>query len=82
MLELGGFGIRKKLIWDGFYDYPGVHPGSSWDPLSQFWDAKVTSFGNFFVQPLPERLEDHFGEQKVIKKHGFERGWMWLKHSK
>ena len=76
MLELGGFGPPKNLIWDEFWDYPGVHPGSSWDPFSEFWHAKVTSLGNFFLQPLQERLEDHLGEEKVTKKRGFDRRWM------
>ena len=82
MLELGGFGSPKKSILDRFWDHPGVHPGSSRDPFSQFGDAKVTSLGNFFLQPLPERLEDHFGEAKVTKKHGLDRGWMCLKRNK
>ena len=82
MLELGGFGPPKKSIWDEFWDHPGVHPGSSWDPFSRFWDAKVTSFGSLFLQPLPKKLGDHFWEEKVIKKHDFDRGWMCLKHSK
>ena len=82
MLELGGLGAAKKSILDVFWEPLGVHPSSPRDPFLQILDANVTSLGNFFLQPLPERLEDHFGEQKVTKKHGFERGWMCLKHSK
>ena len=77
-----GFWQASRSILDEFWDHAGVHPGSSWNPFSQFWDAKVTSFGNLFLQPLPERLEDHFWEEKVTKKHDFDRGWMCLKHSK
>ena len=67
MLELGGLGLQKSRFGTDFWGHLGVHPSSSWIPFSQILDTQVTSWGNFFLQPLPERLEDHVGDQKVAK---------------